>query len=150
VIMKTPPNKGPIDDCTHCGACRDVCLAEALGGHTITSLLSGGEDYSAWLCSCCWLCQETCPEHVDVHAVMIGERLGGLAPGSYRRSLESVLRCGFAFPIGEEIASVRAAYGLPPLEPISAERLATLLGSLRDPVPNDLLTPAEVGSCAGE
>lgn len=130
--MKTAKNKVPIDACTHCGICRDVCLAEALGGHTITTLLSGGDEYSAWLCSCCWLCQEACPEHVDIHSVMIDERRGEPAPGPYRRCLESVLRCGFAFPIGEEIAGVRAAYGLPPLESISTKRLAVLVGGVRD------------------
>ena len=116
-----------IEHCTRCGLCREVCLAEKLGGHTITSLLSGGDEYSAWLCSCCQLCQEVCPEGVDIHAVMMGERRREAPPEPHRRSFQHVLRYGYAFPITEEINELRAAHGLDPLELVSAERVRLLL-----------------------
>lgn len=155
-LMDKAQNEALRGDCTQCGACREVCLAEALGGHTITSLLSGGQEYSAWLCSFCWQCQEACPQGVDIHAVMVrerrgegrGEKLAEPALGPYRRCLESILRSGLAFSIGEEVASLRAAYGLPPLQPISAERLAALLGSLRHPAPDVQGMTSEVAACA--
>jgi len=116
-----------VENCTRCGLCMEVCLAERLGGHTITSLLNGGERYSAWLCSSCWLCQEVCPEGVDIRQVMMCERRQEAVPEPYRRSFENVLRYGYAFPITEEINAMRAAYGLDAVELISVERVQLLL-----------------------
>ncbi len=45
-----------LGNCTQCGLCRDVCIVERLGGHSITSFLCGEEEYSSWLCSSCWRC----------------------------------------------------------------------------------------------
>jgi heterodisulfide reductase subunit C len=119
-----------VENCTHCGLCREVCLVEKLGGHTITSLLSGGDAYSAWLCSCCQLCQEVCPEGVDIHQVMVSERRREPAPERHRRSFENVLHCGYALIVDDEIQAVRAAQGLDPVELISIERLRLLLDDL--------------------
>jgi len=116
-----------VENCTRCGLCREVCLAESLGGHTITSMLNGGEMYSAWLCSSCWLCQEICPQGVDIRQVIMRERKREPAPEAHRRSFENVLRYGYAFPITEEINAVRAAHGLDPVELVSAERVGLLL-----------------------
>jgi len=116
-----------IENCTQCGACRSVCLAEKLGGHTITSLLSGGEEYFAWLCSCCQLCQEVCPEGVDIQQVIIDERRKGQPTVPYQRSFRNVLRYGYAFAITEEVNELRAAYGLEPVELVSQERVRLLL-----------------------
>jgi len=116
-----------IENCTQCGACRSVCLAEKLGEHTITSLLSGGEEYSAWLCSCCQLCQEVCPEGVDIQQVIIDERRKGQPTEPYRRSFQNVLRYGYAFAITEEVNELRAAYDLEPVELISQDRVRLLL-----------------------
>jgi len=104
-----------------------VCLAEKLGEHTITSLLSGGEEYSAWLCSCCQLCQEVCPEGVDIQQVIIDERRKGQPTEPYRRSFQNVLRYGYAFAITEEVNELRAAYDLEPVELISQDRVRLLL-----------------------
>jgi len=116
-----PPN------CTRCGLCREVCLAEKLGQHTITSLLSGGDEYSAWLCSCCQLCQEVCPEGVDVHRVIIEERREGTPTEPFRRSFDNIRRFGYAFAIGEEINDLRAAHGLKPVQLVSPGRVRLLL-----------------------
>lgn len=107
-----------------------MCLAEKLGGHTITSLLSGGEEYSAWLCSCCQLCQEVCPEGVDIQQVIIDERRKGQATGPHRRSFQNVLRYGYAFAITGEVNELRAVYGLEPAELVSQERVRLLLGGV--------------------
>ena len=116
-----------IENCTQCGVCRRVCLAEKLGGHTITSLLSGGDEYSAWLCSCCQLCQEVCPEGVDIQQVIIDERRKGQPTGPYQRSFRNVLRYGYGFAITVEVNELRAAYGLEPVELVSQERVRLLL-----------------------
>jgi heterodisulfide reductase subunit C len=63
-----------LEGCTQCGLCREVCIVESMGAHSITSFLCGDEDYSSWLCSSCWRCQEVCPEGVDIHAVMMEKR----------------------------------------------------------------------------
>jgi Fe-S oxidoreductase len=120
-----------IERCTRCGVCRRVCLAEKLGGHTITSMLSGGEEYSAWLCSCCMLCQQVCPEGVDIHQVIVDERRKGQPTEAYLRNLQHVLRCGYSFAISDEINELRAAHGLGPVELVSQERLRLLLTGLR-------------------
>jgi len=116
--------------CTQCGACREVCLAEELGGHTITSFLSGGETFSSWLCSCCWLCQEVCPQGVDIHELMIEERRTSEVPDRYGQAFESVISCGYAFDMSKEINDLRASFQLHPLLLITPERLQVLLAGL--------------------
>ena len=113
--------------CTQCGICREVCLAEQLGGHTITSLLSGGETFSSWLCSCCWLCQEACPEAVDIHELMIAVRRDTEPSDRYQQAYESVKACGYAFRITDEINDLRASFELGPVVLISPGRLQLLL-----------------------
>ena len=115
------------DLCTQCGTCRDACLAEQLGGHTITTFLSGGETFSSWLCSCCWLCQEVCPKGVDIHELMIEARRSSQAPNRYDQAYSSVRSCGYAFSIDEEINNLRRSYDLVPLVLITPERLRHLL-----------------------
>lgn len=117
-----------LQGCTRCGLCRDVCIVEKLGGHSITSFLCGDDDYSAWLCSSCWLCQEICPEGVDIHAIMMEKRHEEEAPTGHRANLVNVLSFGYALPIDDSINEWRRFHGLDAVDLIPAERLKVLLG----------------------
>ena len=124
-------NKSRLDallqDCTRCGLCRDVCLVEKLGGHSITSFLCGEDDYSAWLCSSCWLCQEVCPADVDIHAIMMEKRREEKAPIGHRQNLVNVLRFGYALPIDDGINELRGFHGLEAVHLIPRKTVKILL-----------------------
>jgi heterodisulfide reductase subunit C len=114
-------------NCTHCGLCREVCIVESLGAHSITSFLSGEEEYSSWLCSSCWRCQEVCPQGVDIHAVMMEKRREEKPPAGHQANLVNVLRFGYALPMDERVNELRRAHGLEAVQFIPAEQLEILL-----------------------
>lgn len=116
-----------LQNCTRCGLCREVCLVEKLGGHSITSFLCGDDDYSAWLCSSCWLCQEACPADVDIHAIMMEKRREEKAPTGHRQNLVNVLRFGYALPIDDGINELRGFHGLEAVDLIPRETVKILL-----------------------
>lgn len=104
--------------CLQCGSCVQVCPVEKVGGHAIVTFLSDPDatDYSVWLCTSCWRCQEICPEGVDIHRLMMEQRRREQAPAGYQESFESVLACGLALEVPqEELDQVRAAWGLEPV-----------------------------------
>jgi len=90
---------------------------EKVGGHAIVTFLADPEatDYSVWLCSSCWRCQEACPEGVDIYGLMMEQRRREQPPAGYEAAFESVLACGVALQVSqEELDQVRAAWGLEP------------------------------------
>jgi len=113
--------------CTQCGRCRDVCIVERLGGHSITSFLCGEEEYSSWQCSSCWCCQEVCPEGVDIHSIMMAKRREEEAPGAHQANFTSVLRSGYALPLDDAINEWRSFYDLEAVELIPAHWVRVLL-----------------------
>jgi len=105
--------------CIQCGTCVTVCPVEMVGGHAIVTFLADPEasDYSVWLCSSCWRCQEACPAGVNIYELMMEERRRQPAPGGYREALEKVLAAGLALEVTqEELDQNRAAWGLEPVE----------------------------------
>lgn len=111
--MKHPEN------CIQCGTCVAVCPVEKVGGHAIVTFLADPEstDWSAWLCTSCWRCQEACPAGVDIHRLMMEQRreVDLPAPAGYQAAFESVLTCGLALEVPqEELDQVRATRGLEP------------------------------------
>jgi heterodisulfide reductase subunit C len=116
-------------NCTRCGLCRDVCIVERLGGHSITSFLCGEKEYSSWLCSSCWRCQEACPEGVDIHSVMMAKRREEEVPGACQANFRRLLESGYALPMDETINEWRRFYGLDEVKPIPAEWVRVLLRS---------------------
>lgn len=116
-----------LEGCTQCGLCREVCIVERLGGHSITSFLGGKEEYSSWLCSSCWRCQEVCPQRVDIHAIMMAKRREEEPPAGYEASLRKVLQSGYALPIDERINEWRRVHGLDGVELIPVQWVETLL-----------------------
>jgi heterodisulfide reductase subunit C len=104
-----------------------VCIVERLGAHSITSFLSGEEEYSSWLCSSCWRCQEVCPEGVDIHSIMMAKRREEEAPGAHEANFRSVLKSGYALPIGDAINESRRLYHLDAVQLVPAEWVKVLL-----------------------
>jgi len=121
-----------LEGCTQCGLCREVCIVERMGAHSITSFLCGDESYSSWLCSSCWRCQEVCPEGVDIHAIMMAKRRGEEPPAGHEANFRNVLQSGYALPIGEGINEWRRIHGLDAVKLISVECVEILLGGQED------------------
>jgi heterodisulfide reductase subunit C len=117
-----------LEGCTQCGLCREVCIVESMGAHSITSFLCGDEDYSSWLCSSCWRCQEVCPEGVDIHAVMMEKRREEEPPTGHEVNFRNVVRWGYALPIGEEIDELRIIHGLDAVKLMPVDWVEILLG----------------------
>ena len=105
------------DGCIPCGACVTVCPVEMVGGYAIVTWLADPEStgYSAWLCTSCWRCQESCPGGVDIYGLMMEQRRSEPAPDGYQVAFESLLTCGLALAVPqEELDQARAAWGLKP------------------------------------
>jgi len=103
--------------CVQCGTCVTVCPVEMVGGHAIVTWLADPEstDYSVWLCTSCWRCQEACPQGVDIYELMMEQRRAGSepAPAGYQTAFENVRARGLAMEVSqEELDQVRAAWGL--------------------------------------
>jgi heterodisulfide reductase subunit C len=107
-----------IEGCLHCSSCVQACPVEKVGSHAIVTFLADPDatDYSVWLCTSCWRCQEICPEGVDIHRLMMEQRRREQAPAGYQAAFESVLACGLALEVPqEELDQARAAWGLEPV-----------------------------------
>ena len=107
------------DDCIQCGTCVTVCPVEMVGGHAIVTFLANPDatDYSAWLCTSCWRCQEACPVDVNVYELMMEQRRREPAPAGYQAAFESAAACGLALEISqEELDHMRAAWKLEPVK----------------------------------
>jgi heterodisulfide reductase subunit C len=121
-----------LENCTQCGLCREVCTVERMGAHSVTSFLSGEKEYSSWLCSSCWRCQEVCPEGVDIHAIMMANRREEMPPAGHEANFRTVLQWGYALPIGEGLNELRRMHGLEAVKPIPLQWLEILLGGQDD------------------
>lgn len=107
------------EDCIQCGTCVSVCPVEMVGGHAIVTFLADPDaaDYSVWLCTSCWRCQEACPSGVNIYELMMAQRRCEEAPAGYQAAFDHVLDCGLALAVSqEELDQVRAAWGLEPVE----------------------------------
>lgn len=113
--------------CTQCGLCREVCIVERLGAHSITSFLCGEDEYSSWLCSSCWRCQEACPQGVDIHAIMMLKRREQEPPAGHEANLVSIMRLGYALEMDNDINELRRFHGLEPVQLIPADWVEMLL-----------------------
>ena len=113
--------------CTRCGLCREECIVERLGAHSITSFLCGDDEYSSWLCSSCWRCQEVCPQEVDIHAVMMEKRREQDPPPGHEANLVNVLRFVYALPVDDSINELRRFHGLDAVQLMPAAWVDILL-----------------------
>ena len=118
------------DACVQCGACVAVCPVEMVGGHAIVTFLANPDatDYSVWLCTSCWRCQEVCPSGVDIYGLMMEQRRREEPPAGYRAAFERVVTSGLALAISqEELDQVRAAWGLEAVKLPHPDLVCTLL-----------------------
>lgn len=121
-----------LEDCTQCGLCREACIVERLGAHSITSFLCGDDDYSSWLCSSCWRCQEVCPQDVDIHAIMMEKRREEEPPAGHWANMANVLQSGYALMIDKKVNEMRRVHGLEPVELVPGEWVEALLTQSRE------------------
>jgi len=101
--------------CTQCGICVSVCPVEKVGGHALVTFLADPEasDYSAWLCTSCRRCEESCPEGVPIYALIMEQRRHEQPPPGYEAAIEAVLACGESLEVSqEELDQMREAWGL--------------------------------------
>jgi Fe-S oxidoreductase len=106
------------ETCTQCGVCVAVCPVEKVGGHAIVTFLADPEapDYSAWLCTSCRRCEESCPEGVPIYALIMEQRRREQPPAGYKAAIGAVLACGEALEVSqEELDRMREAWGLEPV-----------------------------------
>ena len=118
------------ENCIQCGTCVAVCPVEKVGGHAIVTFLADPEAtaWSAWLCTSCWRCQESCPQGIDIYGLMMEQRRQEHPPAGYDGAIESVLACGAALEVPQkELDQVREAWGLEPVELPSPELVRGLL-----------------------
>ncbi|MCP4541830.1 MAG: GNAT family N-acetyltransferase [Chloroflexi bacterium] len=89
------------------------CRGQGVG----RSLLDVAVDYSVWLCTSCWRCQEACPSGVNIYELMMEQRRREAAPAGYQTGFDHVLDYGLALPVSqEELDQVREDWGLEPVE----------------------------------
>lgn len=122
--MKHPEN------CTQCGVCVAVCPVEKVGGHAFVTFLADPEatDYSAWLCTSCRRCAESCPEGVPIYALIMEQRRRECPPAGYEAAIEAVLTCGEALEVSQgELDQMRQSWGLEPVELPSPDLVRRLL-----------------------
>jgi heterodisulfide reductase subunit C len=100
------------------------------GGHAIVTFLADpdADDYSVWLCSSCWRCQQVCPVGVKIYELMMEQRRQEEAPAGYLRAYETALSCGMALSIGQaELDEMRSDRGLERVALPPADLLRRLL-----------------------
>ncbi len=124
------------DECIQCGTCVSVCPVEKVGGHAIVTFLADPTetDFSVWLCTSCWRCQQACPVGVDIYGLMMAYRRRSPAPGGYLEAYRRVLETGMALPILQQtLDELRAAWGLERVLLPTSEVVQSLLrGAYRD------------------
>lgn len=130
--------------CYNCSTCSTSCpVALETGGkfnpRTIIQLANCGfeerliEDLSpnTWECSMCEVCQEVCPQHVDLHEIFITVKNAaaefGHIPESYSGETNQVFLHGKAVPLQPAIAKRREQLGLPPSPEVSVEEIQRLM-----------------------
>jgi heterodisulfide reductase subunit C len=116
-----------LEGCTRCGLCREVCIVERLGAHSITSFLCGEEEYSSWLCSSCWRCQEVCPQGVDIHSIIMEKRRQEEPPAGHESNLVNVQTFGYALRVDDSVNELRRFHGLDEVQLIPGEWVKILL-----------------------
>lgn len=118
-------------DCTQCGICVTVCPVEKVGGHAIVTFLAdpSAVDWSAWLCTSCRRCEESCPEGVPIYALIMEQRRQEEPPAGYAAAFEATLACGAALEVSQEaLDQMREVWGLERVELPPSDLMRKLLG----------------------
>ncbi len=86
---------------------------------------------NVWECSMCEICQEVCPQNVDLHEIFLvvkntAARFNNL-PENYRSESQKVYECGKSIPLQPAIEKRREQLGLPGILPVDVGEIQTLL-----------------------
>ncbi|MHA1612313.1 MAG: 4Fe-4S dicluster domain-containing protein [Promethearchaeota archaeon] len=117
--------------CYNCSTCSTICpVALETGGkfnpRSIIQLAGCGFEEriiidlepNVWDCSMCELCQEACPQHVDLHGIFVTVKNAAAEyeniPESYTNETGQVYLFGKAVPLQPAIVKRREKLGLPP------------------------------------
>lgn len=130
--------------CYNCSTCSTICpVALETGGkynpRTIIQLANFGmqeklvEDLTpnVWDCTMCELCQEECPQNVNLHETFIviknAAALSHNIPTSYTSETKQVYENGKAVPLQPAIVKRREQLGLPESYNIDVKEIQTLM-----------------------
>jgi heterodisulfide reductase subunit C len=116
--------------CTQCGTCVAVCPVEKVGGHALVTFLADPEagDFSAWLCTSCHRCEESCPEGVPIYALIMEQRRHEQPPPGYEAAIEAIMACGESLEVSqEELDQMRATWELEPVQLPTRDLVRNLL-----------------------
>jgi len=128
--------------CYQCGTCVSSCAGGLVNPEkNIRKLIQNLIDSAdvselknndlLWLCTCCYQCEDRCPEGVPLTTLLI--RLKnmavdrGMIPGSVQKEIESIATQSFTFPPAKSIIARRKRLGLADLpRPAKAEMHALI------------------------
>lgn len=130
--------------CYNCSTCSTACpVALETGGkfnpRTIIQLANCGfEDRliidlnpNVWDCTMCEVCQEVCPQHVNLHEIFITVKNAAAEfehiPESYTSETQQVYSFGKAVPLQSAIAKRREKLGLPPSQDANVKEIQILM-----------------------
>ncbi|WP_457557247.1 4Fe-4S dicluster domain-containing protein [Candidatus Harpocratesius sp.] len=130
--------------CYNCSTCSTSCpVALETGGkfnpRSIIQLANCGFEErlivdlspNTWECSMCEVCQEVCPQHVNLHEIFISVKNAaadfGNIPESYTSETNQVYLHGKAVPLQPAIAKRRAQLGLSPSPEVSITEIQHLM-----------------------
>ena len=128
--------------CYQCGTCVSSCAGGLVNPQKnirklIQKLIDSADESGLenndllWLCTCCYQCEDRCPEGVPLTTLLI--RLKnmavdrGLIPASVQKEIESLRAQSFTFPPAKSIMARRNRLGLPVLPRPADAEMQTLI-----------------------
>jgi len=127
-------------ECYECSRCSGSCPA-TLTHHTLgprkilLKCLQQGqesviEDPAIWYCTTCMVCQDRCPQEINIPELLTGLRnIGaqkGNVPEKVKFAVEKIAKTGRSL-LTFRVERERERYGLPPLQEIDTEEVSRIL-----------------------
>jgi heterodisulfide reductase subunit C len=88
------------------------------------------QDPLIWYCTTCQVCQDRCPQEIDIPELLTGLRnkaaKKGNIPESVKFAVEKIANTGRSI-LSLRLDRERARFGLPPLPPVDKEEISTIL-----------------------
>jgi heterodisulfide reductase subunit C len=130
--------------CYNCSTCTTACpvALETEGKfnpRTIIQLANCGYEErlilennpNVWQCTMCEVCQEVCPQNVDLHEIFLvvkntAARYENI-PENYTAESQKVFQFGKSIPLQSAIEKRRTQLELPVIPPVDVEEIQTLL-----------------------
>ncbi|HZJ85329.1 MAG TPA: hypothetical protein VFD02_07325 [Syntrophomonadaceae bacterium] len=117
------------EDCIKCGFCQENCFIENAGFESLTSFISGdslNKDV-IWVCANCWLCQENCPQGINIMEGKYAWQRQLEPPEAIEIGTANIIDCGFCLPISLDLIEARIDQGLDKFDLVGQEIIAFLL-----------------------